>query len=275
MRPGIKLIAETIGTGAEAVRGKTAIANIRMFLPSGEELPTRSHDGPKTRIDLAKRDIIAGIRYGIEGMRVGGHRKFIISAHLAYGAEGLPGIVPPDMSLLCEAELLEVRDSPNLIPEEYPPGRHLIIRHAGDLARAVPRWGFGLHEDGHCGGDVTIPIPGLKWKHSRPKRFETRLDQTRTSTLLQCALSFPINHPAECLSNVYNEGGDSPPYANEQKKTACLYACIYERGQVLCQYYIAETSTAWCNSEIQKTINDLIKPVLAVQSHGANRGRSA
>ncbi len=33
--------------------------------------------------DLSGRDVIAGLRYGVEGMRVGGLRRLTISPHLA------------------------------------------------------------------------------------------------------------------------------------------------------------------------------------------------
>jgi FKBP-type peptidyl-prolyl cis-trans isomerase len=45
-------------------------------------------------IDLGRRESIAGLRYGIPGMRVGGTREIVISPHLAYGEVGIPGRIP-------------------------------------------------------------------------------------------------------------------------------------------------------------------------------------
>ncbi len=209
MRAGLKLLEETIGTGAEVVRGKTAVVNLQLFLPSGAELVSLCPPGQKTHINLAKREVIAGIRYGLEGMRVGGRRRFIISPHLAYGPGGLLDKVPPDTSLRCDVEVLEVRDSPNPAPEDYPPGKQLIIMHYGELVRAVPKWHFGLTEDGGCGGDLTIPLPGLKWRHALPKRFNKKLDPAQAAALFQFVLEFPHKHPQECLAEAFNQGGDS------------------------------------------------------------------
>ena len=38
--------------------------------------------------------LVAGLFYGIQGMRVGGTRTLRIAPHLAYGEEGVPGVVP-------------------------------------------------------------------------------------------------------------------------------------------------------------------------------------
>jgi hypothetical protein len=106
-------------------------------------------------------------------------------------------------------EVLEVRDSANPTPEDYPPGKHLIIMHYGELARAVPKWSFGLHEHGGCGGEITIPIFGLKWRHAMPKRFGKKLDPAQAAALFQFVLEFPHKHPQEGLAEAFNLGGDS------------------------------------------------------------------
>ncbi|MCX7005964.1 MAG: FKBP-type peptidyl-prolyl cis-trans isomerase [Kiritimatiellaeota bacterium] len=265
MRPGIKIIEETVGTGTEVVRGKTVVVNLHLFLPGGEELVSLYAPGQKTHIDLAKRYHIAGVRYGLGGMRVGGRRNFIISPHLAYGSSGLQDKVPPNTSLRCDVEVLEVRDSPHLTAEEWPPGKKMQIMHRGELAHAVPKWYFGLEEDGGCGGDITFPLHGLKWRHALPKRFDKKLDPAQAAALFQFVLEFPHQHPQECLAEAFNLGGDSALYVDDQKKTLCLTVSVYERGKALCTYYVPETSDAWRTSELQTLINDLMKPILAAR----------
>jgi FKBP-type peptidyl-prolyl cis-trans isomerase len=58
--------------------------------------------GTKMVIDLGRRESIAGLRYGIPGMRVGGTREIVISPHLAYRAAGIPGRIPANALLRCE-----------------------------------------------------------------------------------------------------------------------------------------------------------------------------
>lgn len=52
--------------------------------------------------------LIKGWREGMAGMRVGGHRTFIVPADLAYGAKG-KGIVPPNTPLAFDIQLLDAQ----------------------------------------------------------------------------------------------------------------------------------------------------------------------
>lgn len=92
-----------IGEGEEARRGCLVTVRYEGFLRPGE----RFGGGTET-IDLGRRETIAGLRYGIEGMRVGGRRRITVGPHLAYGAAGVPGVIPPDAVLAFDVELLEV-----------------------------------------------------------------------------------------------------------------------------------------------------------------------
>jgi FKBP-type peptidyl-prolyl cis-trans isomerase len=93
------------GEGPVATRDHKAIVNLGIALHRGDVIQTlKGHS-----IDLKRRDAIAGVRYGIEGMRVGGKRRVIVPPQLAYGEKGAPGVgIPPDAMLICEIELVEL-----------------------------------------------------------------------------------------------------------------------------------------------------------------------
>jgi hypothetical protein len=50
-----------------------------------------------------------GAMRGMVGMRVGGRRHLVISPHLAYGAAGVPGVIPPNAVVIVEVELWNVQ----------------------------------------------------------------------------------------------------------------------------------------------------------------------
>lgn len=65
-------------------------------------------DGEPFAFTMADPRLIEGWRQGMAGMRVGGHRTFIVPSDLAYGAKGR-GIVPPNMPLVFDIELLDAQ----------------------------------------------------------------------------------------------------------------------------------------------------------------------
>jgi FKBP-type peptidyl-prolyl cis-trans isomerase len=56
--------------------------------------------------------LIAGLFYGVDGMRVGGIRRLEIAPHLAYGDRGVPGVIPPGALLNAEIAILSAAHDP-------------------------------------------------------------------------------------------------------------------------------------------------------------------
>jgi len=70
----------------------------------------RLEDGGETLITelrMDRRSLINGLFYGVEGMRVGGTRRLELAPHLAYGKEGVPGVIPAGAVLTAEITILE------------------------------------------------------------------------------------------------------------------------------------------------------------------------
>jgi hypothetical protein len=261
VKPGVRAQDIVIGTGDEAVRGKVAVVTVRVSLLDGTDLSGALLPTDKMRIDLGRRDCIAGLRYGIEGMRVGGQRELIISPHLAYGATGVPDRVPPNATLRCRVELLEVRERGVAKPEDYPPGRQLIVGWLGDLEHGVSKWQFGLHDDGRCGAMVQVPITGLKWRHARPKIVDVKVDPVRAAALIDSAVAMPERYPRDCLTNdqvcVDHSGHDGGVHRQRATDTLCYAVTIWERG-THSGYYLTENSQAWLTWEVRAVIRDLV-----------------
>ena len=122
LKKGIKLIDEIEGTGNEIQRQKNYILAIRLTLNQGDvvKVPNRclSHsidehlkvddDGFfEHRVRIDRENLIPGIFYSVQGMKVKGYRKVSISHHLGYGTRGIPGIIPKNAKLIVEIKVLQ------------------------------------------------------------------------------------------------------------------------------------------------------------------------
>lgn len=58
---------------------------------------------------LGAGQVIPGWDKGIEGMKVGDKKTLTIPPEDAYGANGVPGVIPPNATLIFEVELLEIK----------------------------------------------------------------------------------------------------------------------------------------------------------------------
>ena len=79
-RSGIKIIEETPGTGPELKKGDRVWLRYDCQLNRGDFI-ARDRDEIWT---VGDREVVAGFRYGLEGMRAGGTRRFRASPHLCY-----------------------------------------------------------------------------------------------------------------------------------------------------------------------------------------------
>ena len=105
MGKGIEIEDLRVGAGDLAKRGSTVVVNYDGSLRKGDAF---QRDITVT-FTLGKRRVIAGLEYGVEGMRVGGERRIKIPPNLGYRSVGVPGVIPPNALLIFVVRLLQVR----------------------------------------------------------------------------------------------------------------------------------------------------------------------
>ncbi len=112
---GLRMIDHKIGTGAEAVPGKSVTVHYTgwLFDAAAPENKGKKFDSSRDRGDpfvfpLGGGRVIAGWDQGVAGMKVGGQRTLIIPPELGYGARGAGGVIPPNATLVFDVELLKV-----------------------------------------------------------------------------------------------------------------------------------------------------------------------
>jgi FKBP-type peptidyl-prolyl cis-trans isomerase len=117
-RPGIKILEDVLGMGEQVQRHCYYRMSLRAWLNKGNPviwtkpfglLDQRhvSQDGKTVTADYRydRVFLIAGLFYGIEGMRIGGKRVLKISPHLAFGEKGVEHMIPPNAPLEIEVTI--------------------------------------------------------------------------------------------------------------------------------------------------------------------------
>jgi uncharacterized protein len=115
LRSGLALLADFPGSGEPVRRQHRYRIQLRLWLNKGQAVRWHTAWGPvglaqlsddgatlMTEVRIDRRSLVAGLFYGVEGMRVGGTRRLEIAPHLAYGDRGVPGVIPAEALLISE-----------------------------------------------------------------------------------------------------------------------------------------------------------------------------
>ena len=97
------------GTGAEAVPGDTVSVHYTGWLEDGTKFDSSLDRGEPIEFPLGVGYVIPGWDQGLVGMKEGGRRRLTIPSHLAYGANGAGGVLPPFAALVIEVNLIRVQ----------------------------------------------------------------------------------------------------------------------------------------------------------------------
>ncbi|MDF0675824.1 MAG: FKBP-type peptidyl-prolyl cis-trans isomerase [Nitrospira sp.] len=106
---GLKYVDQVLGTGDEAVVGKTASVHYTGWLENGKKFDSSLDRGQPFSFSLGAGRVIKGWDEGVQGMKVGGKRKLTVPSALGYGPRGAGGVIPPNATLIFDVELLGVR----------------------------------------------------------------------------------------------------------------------------------------------------------------------
>jgi len=105
--PGLqyKIIKE--GTGKQPTATSVVKVHYKGQLTDGKVFDSSYDRGEPVEFPLNK--VIPGWTEGLQLLKEGGKATFYIPAQLAYGEQGVPGMIPPNSTLIFDVELLEVK----------------------------------------------------------------------------------------------------------------------------------------------------------------------
>lgn len=103
----LEIIDLIVGEGKTCVKGALITTQYKGWLEDGTVFDSSYDRGQPFQCVIGSRRVIQGWDQGLMGMNVGGKRKLLVPAHLAYGERQVAKI-PPNSNLIFEIELLEV-----------------------------------------------------------------------------------------------------------------------------------------------------------------------
>jgi peptidylprolyl isomerase len=105
---GLGFIDVSEGSGDAPEAGQTVVVNYTGWLDDGTKFDSSLDRGRPFEFVLGVDPVIDGWEEGLASMKVGGKRRLLIPAELAYGEAG-QGSIPPNADLTFDVELLEIK----------------------------------------------------------------------------------------------------------------------------------------------------------------------
>lgn len=105
--PELQIIDITEGTGEVVAEGGSVVAHYTGALAKDGTIFQSSKDSGEP-IEFSLTGVIQGWQKGVPGMKVGGVRRLIIPAAMAYGEAGSPPNIGPNEPLVFDIELVKL-----------------------------------------------------------------------------------------------------------------------------------------------------------------------
>lgn len=105
---GLQYQEITEGTGETPQTGQTVVVHYTGTLTNGTKFDSSVDRGQPFKFKLGIGQVIKGWDEGLSTMKIGGKRKLIIPAALAYGPQAVGGVIPANSTLHFDVELLGI-----------------------------------------------------------------------------------------------------------------------------------------------------------------------
>jgi peptidylprolyl isomerase len=106
---GLRYLDEKVGDGAAPKSGQTVSVHYTGWLTSGTKFDSSRDRNQPFSFALGQGQVIKGWDEGVASMKIGGKRRLIIPAGLAYGPGGRPPTIPANSTLIFDVELISAK----------------------------------------------------------------------------------------------------------------------------------------------------------------------
>jgi FKBP-type peptidyl-prolyl cis-trans isomerase len=104
---GVKYEDTFIGIGPAAGIGDQVMFEYTLWLENGTRVDSTADRGYPVKAVLGEAQL-KGWNDGLLGVQMQGERRITVPPELAYGAQGLPGMIPPNATLIFDVHVIEV-----------------------------------------------------------------------------------------------------------------------------------------------------------------------
>ncbi|MBN1994663.1 MAG: FKBP-type peptidyl-prolyl cis-trans isomerase [Anaerolineae bacterium] len=105
---GLKYYDLKTGSGDTSEMEQIVSIHYTGWLEDGARFDSSLDRAQPITFQLGAGKFIPGTDEGIAAMKVGGKRQLVVPPELAFGEEGVPGLIPPNATMIVEVELLDI-----------------------------------------------------------------------------------------------------------------------------------------------------------------------
>lgn len=106
---GMKIEIKKEGTGEGVKTGQYAVVHYTGKFTDGKVFDSSIGRGQPFPVQLGANTVIQGWEKGLLGMKKGEERTLTIPPELAYGANGIGGVIPPNATLIFDVQLVDIK----------------------------------------------------------------------------------------------------------------------------------------------------------------------